>query len=162
MMTPAEQQSEFQPSAAIATRGEIDIRALRKSLRLTRAKFCAKFKIRLKALRAYEAGKRRPDAVTHALLAIAAWDPSLAADAVKELYQMPGMSCRFYLADRFARNVMPIIVEIQRSGIVTPHRIAKELSRRGIATARGGQWGSDQVKRIIARMRDIELAEAAE
>lgn len=43
-------------------------------------------------------------------------------------------------ADRFAKNVAPIIREIQGSGIESRRAIARALNARGVATARGGQW----------------------
>ena len=42
-------------------------------------------------------------------------------------------------ADRFARNVAPIIREIQSSGVASHRGIARSLNSRGIATARGGE-----------------------
>lgn len=54
-------------------------------------------------------------------------------------------------ADRFARNVTPIIREIQSGGILTHRRIARALTARGVATARGGQWTAVQVGAILKR-----------
>ena len=55
-------------------------------------------------------------------------------------------------ADRFAKNVVPVIREIQSSG-VAPHRaIARSLNARGVATARGGQWTAVQVGSILRRV----------
>ena len=55
-------------------------------------------------------------------------------------------------ADHFAKNVAPIIREIQSSG-VAPHRgIARALNSRGIATARGGHWTAVQVGAILHRV----------
>src|SRR2546423_11148155 len=42
-------------------------------------------------------------------------------------------------ADRFAKNVAPIIREIQGSGIASRRAIARALNARGVATARGRQ-----------------------
>jgi len=55
-------------------------------------------------------------------------------------------------ADRFARNVAPIIREIQSSGIASHRAIARSLNARGIATARGGEWTAVQVGSILQRV----------
>ena len=54
-------------------------------------------------------------------------------------------------ADRFAKNVAPIIREIQSSGIASRRAIARALNARGVATARGGQWTAVQVGSILQR-----------
>jgi DNA invertase Pin-like site-specific DNA recombinase len=54
-------------------------------------------------------------------------------------------------ADRFAKNVAPIIREIQGSGIASRRAIARALNARGVATARGGQWTAVQVGSILQR-----------
>jgi DNA invertase Pin-like site-specific DNA recombinase len=59
-------------------------------------------------------------------------------------------------ADRFARNVGPIIAEITRGGVTSARRIAKALNARGVATARGGTWTAVQVLSIIARVSPLK------
>ena len=61
-------------------------------------------------------------------------------------------------ADRFARNVAPIIAEIERSGVTSLRGIAKALDARGVATSRGGAWSGVQVEAIKSRAyrRDVE------
>jgi DNA invertase Pin-like site-specific DNA recombinase len=54
-------------------------------------------------------------------------------------------------ADRFARNVVPIIRDIQSAGISSQRGIARALTARGIATARGGEWTAVQVGSVLAR-----------
>jgi DNA invertase Pin-like site-specific DNA recombinase len=54
-------------------------------------------------------------------------------------------------ADAFAASVLPIIREIQASGISSPRGVAKALSTRGVKTARGGAWTAVQVGGILAR-----------
>jgi DNA invertase Pin-like site-specific DNA recombinase len=54
-------------------------------------------------------------------------------------------------ADRFAKNVAPIIREIQSSGVISNRAIARSLNSRGIATARGGEWTAVQVGAILRR-----------
>ena len=59
-------------------------------------------------------------------------------------------------ADRFARNVAPIIAEITRGGVTSARGIAKALNARGVATARGGTWTAVQVLSIIARVGPLK------
>ena len=54
-------------------------------------------------------------------------------------------------AARFAKNLMPIIREIQGSGIASRSAIARALNARGVATARGGRWTAVQVSSILQR-----------
>jgi DNA invertase Pin-like site-specific DNA recombinase len=60
-------------------------------------------------------------------------------------------TARTEAADRFAANVLPIIREIQNSGVSSLRGIAKALTARGIKTARGGQWSAVQVTDILNR-----------
>jgi DNA invertase Pin-like site-specific DNA recombinase len=53
-------------------------------------------------------------------------------------------------ADRFAKNI-PIIREIQASGVTAQRGIARALNARGVATARGGVWSEVQVAAILRR-----------
>jgi DNA invertase Pin-like site-specific DNA recombinase len=55
-------------------------------------------------------------------------------------------------ADRFAKNVAPIIREIQSSGVASHRAIARSLNARGVATARGGSWTAVQVGSILRRV----------
>ena len=55
-------------------------------------------------------------------------------------------------ADRFAKNVAPIIREIQSSGVTSHRAIARSLNSRGIATARGSEWTAVQVASILRRV----------
>jgi DNA invertase Pin-like site-specific DNA recombinase len=54
-------------------------------------------------------------------------------------------------ADRYAVDVLPIIQDIQRQGLVTLEAIAGELNERGILTRRGGRWWPGSVKNLLAR-----------
>ena len=60
-------------------------------------------------------------------------------------------SCNARNADRFAANVRPVIERIQASGTTSLRGIAKELTARNVATARGGQWTPVQVTAILRR-----------
>jgi hypothetical protein len=54
-------------------------------------------------------------------------------------------------ANRFAKNVTPIIREIQSSGVASHRGIARSLNARGVATAPGGQWTAVPVGSILRR-----------
>ena len=65
--------------------------------------------------------------------------------------QRAGNRTQKALAHEFAINVMPVIQDIQNSGISSLGRIADALNRRGIQTARGGNWHPMTVRNVIAR-----------
>jgi hypothetical protein len=60
-------------------------------------------------------------------------------------------SLKLEIADRHARNVLPIIRDIQRAGIKSLRDVAAALNARGIATARGGKWYAATVRNAMAR-----------
>ncbi|MGO8915394.1 MAG: recombinase family protein [Stellaceae bacterium] len=51
-----------------------------------------------------------------------------------------------------AENVAPVIADILAAGITSVGGIAAELNRRGILTARGGNWHPTSVRRVLARI----------
>ena len=55
-------------------------------------------------------------------------------------------------AGQFAANVLPVIREIQASGVTSHNAIAAKLNERKVKTARGGRWSHVQVGMILARM----------
>ena len=54
-------------------------------------------------------------------------------------------------ADRFAKNVLPVIRSILSHGPVGMGSIAEQLNQRGIRTARGGSWHVSSVANVVAR-----------
>jgi hypothetical protein len=54
-------------------------------------------------------------------------------------------------AGRYAANVLPVIREIQASGVKSLLSVARALTARGIPTARGGTWTPAQVGAILRR-----------
>jgi hypothetical protein len=54
-------------------------------------------------------------------------------------------------ADQFAANVLPVIREIQASGVTSHNAISAKLNERKVKTARGGRWSHVQVGMIMAR-----------
>jgi DNA invertase Pin-like site-specific DNA recombinase len=56
-------------------------------------------------------------------------------------------------ADRHSANILPLIREIQTTGIKSLRGIARALAARGVGTARGGSWTAVQVSDILRRLR---------
>jgi DNA invertase Pin-like site-specific DNA recombinase len=54
-------------------------------------------------------------------------------------------------ADARMSRILPVIENIRGEGKTTLRGIAKELNRRGILTARGGQWYATTVKNLLDR-----------
>lgn len=54
-------------------------------------------------------------------------------------------------ADKRARAVIPVIRDINASGVKTLNGIADELNSRGVKTSSGKQWSAKQVQRVILR-----------
>jgi DNA invertase Pin-like site-specific DNA recombinase len=54
-------------------------------------------------------------------------------------------------ADRFARNVLPVVEQIRKAGATSLREIAAELNARGVRTARGGAWHQSSVHNLLAR-----------
>jgi DNA invertase Pin-like site-specific DNA recombinase len=54
-------------------------------------------------------------------------------------------------AARAKRNedLLPVIENIQATGLLTPRQIADGLNERGITAARGGTWSAVQVRRVL-------------
>jgi DNA invertase Pin-like site-specific DNA recombinase len=61
-------------------------------------------------------------------------------------------------ARQFAANVLPIIEEIERSGVTSHNAIATKLNERNVRTARGGKWTHVQVGAVL---RPFEASEPA-
>jgi DNA invertase Pin-like site-specific DNA recombinase len=58
-------------------------------------------------------------------------------------------------ADRYSANILPVIHEIQGSGIKSLRGIARTLAARGIPTARGGKCTPVQVSAILHRRGQV-------
>ena len=54
-------------------------------------------------------------------------------------------------ADTFAANVLPIVRQIEASGVKGSRAIAAALNARGVRTARGGGWHATTVRNLMAR-----------
>lgn len=66
--------------------------------------------------------------------------------------QQRGRATQTKKADAFALNIKPVIDEIRAAGINTLNGIAQALNRRGIPTARGGQWAATTVGNVLSRV----------
>ena len=62
-----------------------------------------------------------------------------------------GVAVRKKRADQFAASTLPVIREIEASGVTTLTGLAEELNARGIPTARGGYWYASTVLNILYR-----------
>ncbi len=54
-------------------------------------------------------------------------------------------------AHHFAQNVLPIIQQVQASGVDSLRGVAAALNARGVRSARGGRWAATQVKSVLIR-----------
>lgn len=59
-------------------------------------------------------------------------------------------------ADRFARNVLPVIESIRQSGVTTLRGIAQVLNARGMQTARRRTWAAQTVRNVLSRARKMD------
>ena len=71
-----------------------------------------------------------------------------------------GVAVNMEKAAQFAANVLPVIQQIQASGVETLSGIAEALNARGIKTSRGRRWYAATVKNVLARGRRLERAAA--
>jgi DNA invertase Pin-like site-specific DNA recombinase len=65
--------------------------------------------------------------------------------------QAKGAAARQERAAAFARNVLPVIREIQQAGTRDLRGIAAALNARGVRTARGGAWHQSSVRNLLLR-----------
>lgn len=65
--------------------------------------------------------------------------------------QRAGNAANAASANVFAENVLPIVHQLQISGLKTLKELAEALNARGVKTARGGTWTAMTVKRVLAR-----------
>ncbi len=65
--------------------------------------------------------------------------------------QAKGVSAIRKQAGAFARNVLPIVGEIQQAGTQDLRGIAAALNARGVRTARGGAWHQSSVRSLLLR-----------
>src|SRR5882757_8053968 len=66
--------------------------------------------------------------------------------------RMNGASANRWAADAHALALLPTIRTLMAAGFVSQRELANELNRRGIATARGGNWHRNTVLRMLRRL----------
>jgi DNA invertase Pin-like site-specific DNA recombinase len=64
---------------------------------------------------------------------------------------LKGAAAGHAAADAFAQNVLPVVRQLQASGLRSLREIAAALNARGIHTARGGAWHQSTVRNLQAR-----------
>jgi DNA invertase Pin-like site-specific DNA recombinase len=57
-------------------------------------------------------------------------------------------------ADAFAANVLPVVRQIEASGVKGSRAIAAALNARGVRTARRGEWHATTVRNLLGREAD--------
>jgi len=62
-----------------------------------------------------------------------------------------GAAVQARAADAFARNVAPVIQDLQASGVTSLRSLAEALNHRDIKTARGAPWSAMTVARVLHR-----------
>src|SRR5579859_245666 len=67
-------------------------------------------------------------------------------------HQRAGADAARALSAATAQRLEPIIAEIKADGFVSLRQIAAELNRRGVPTARGGQWAAPAVRNLLLRL----------
>lgn len=62
-----------------------------------------------------------------------------------------GAAANRVAANAFADNVLPIVRQMEATGVRSLRALAEALNVRGIRTSRGGQWHPTTVRNLIAR-----------
>lgn len=65
--------------------------------------------------------------------------------------QAKGREAQQVAAAHRAGNIMPVIREMQATGVTTLQAIAQALNARGVSTPRGGQWHASSVRNVLGR-----------
>jgi DNA invertase Pin-like site-specific DNA recombinase len=76
------------------------------------------------------------------------------AAALRRAGKGNGASCEAQRSDALtrARDLSETLKDVQAAGITKLSDMASELNRRGIKTARGGQWHASSVRNVLARL----------
>lgn len=77
------------------------------------------------------------------------WDRNASHHLIPGAGQEAATKARQEKAKARASDLLPVIRELQESGIKSLGGIAKSLNERGITTARGGKWQAVQVRRVL-------------
>jgi DNA invertase Pin-like site-specific DNA recombinase len=68
-----------------------------------------------------------------------------------EVAQRNSRAVRSKASTQFVQNAIPVIKQIQATGLTSLSEVAEALNARGIRSARGGGWHPTQVKRVLER-----------
>jgi DNA invertase Pin-like site-specific DNA recombinase len=68
-----------------------------------------------------------------------------------KLGRAKSITSRIKKADDRALDLEPILAQLRSEGAVSLRQLAAGLNKRGIPTARGGEWSAVQVKRVVER-----------
>jgi DNA invertase Pin-like site-specific DNA recombinase len=68
-----------------------------------------------------------------------------------EVAQRNSRAVRSKASVQFVQNAIPVIRQIQATGLTSLREVAGALNARGIRSARGGEWHPTQVKRVLER-----------
>jgi DNA invertase Pin-like site-specific DNA recombinase len=68
-----------------------------------------------------------------------------------DVAQRNSRAVRSKASAQFVQNAIPIIKQIQATGLTSLREVAEALNARGIRSARGGGWHPTQVKRVLER-----------
>ena len=71
-----------------------------------------------------------------------------------DLASAKGAEAKRKAADDFARNVLPVVRQLQSSGVAGLVGIAAALNERGVRTPRGGMWHASSVRNLLLRAND--------
>ncbi|MEO8714320.1 MAG: type II toxin-antitoxin system MqsA family antitoxin [Acetobacteraceae bacterium] len=73
---------KIEPARVWPVPAEVDVRAIRRKLKLTQSEFAARFAFSLSAVREWEQGRRRPEQAARTLLLVIARDPDVVVQAL--------------------------------------------------------------------------------
>jgi DNA invertase Pin-like site-specific DNA recombinase len=68
-----------------------------------------------------------------------------------EVAQRNSRTVRSKASAQFVQNAIPVIRQIQATGLTSLREVAQALNARGVRSARGGEWQPTQVKRVLER-----------
>jgi DNA invertase Pin-like site-specific DNA recombinase len=68
-----------------------------------------------------------------------------------EIAQHNSRAVRSKASAQFVQNAIPVVRQIQATGLTSLRDIAGALNARGIRSARGGEWQPTQVRRVLER-----------
>src|SRR4051812_48141113 len=87
----------------------------------------------------------------HIYAAFAERERAIISARTKAALQAKGGASVRTAADQFAANVLPVIRQIQATGVSTLADLAEALNARGVATARGRRWHAMSVRNVLMR-----------